>query len=186
MGPAPVERVLLVGFMASGKSRVGRILAHNLGWTFLDFDDEISARVGLPIWDIFRQHGEAFFREEEGRTGAELLRERNVVLAAGGGWPAVPGRMDGLSPGTLSVWLQVGPEVAVERARGEGPTRPLLAIPDPVGRARTLLMERERFYRKADVVIDTSQALPENLAVRIEEILNKRRRESVLPLPPEA
>jgi shikimate kinase len=181
-----VERVLLIGFMGSGKTRVGRILARNLGWTFRDFDDEISARVGLPISEIFRQHGEAFFREMEGRTGTELLRGQRVVLATGGGWPAGPGRMDGLSPGTLSVWLQVAPETAVERAREEGPTRPLLAVRDPVGRAKALLSEREPFYRKADVVIDTTQASPEKLASEIEGIMNEKGREMLQPLPPNA
>ena len=184
--PTPVERVLLIGFMGSGKTRVGRVLARNLGWTFRDFDEEISARVGLPISEIFRQHGEAFFREMEGRTGAELLLDRSVVLATGGGWPAVPGRMEGLSPGTLSVWLQVAPELAVERAREDGPTRPLLSVQDPIGRAKALLNEREPFDVKADVVIDTTQSSPERLAEEIEEIMNEKGRDQLQPLPPNA
>ena len=102
-GLREVKRVLLVGFMASGKTRVGRLLAHRLGWSFRDFDSEIVSREGLSISEIFRQHGEGSFREMEARIGSELLGEDHVVLASGGGWPTGPGRMEDLPEGTLSV-----------------------------------------------------------------------------------
>lgn len=165
------ERVLLVGFMGSGKTRVGQILARRLGWTFRDFDQEVRGRVGLPIPEIFRQHGEAFFREAEKRVGAELLEEKRVVLASGGGWPAALGRMESLAPETLSVWLQVSPEVAVRRAVQEGPTRPLLAIPDPVARAKGLLAQREPYYALARVALESDETEPEVLATTIEELV---------------
>jgi shikimate kinase len=164
-------RVLLVGFMGSGKTRVGQILARRLGWTFRDFDQEVRGRVGLPIPEIFRQHGEGFFREAEERVGAELLRECRVVLASGGGWPAALGRMESLGPDTLSVWLQVSPEVAVRRALEEGPTRPILAVRDPVARARALLSQREPYYALARVVLDSDETEPEVLATTIEELV---------------
>ena len=106
----PIRRVLLVGFMGSGKTQVGQALARRLGWQFRDFDQEVRFRVGLPIPEIFRQHGEARFREMEAAVGAELLKEEDVVLASGGGWPAGPTRMEALPPGTLSVWLKVTAE----------------------------------------------------------------------------
>jgi shikimate kinase len=180
----PFERILLVGFMGSGKTQVGQALAKALSWSFRDFDEEIGTRVGLPIPEIFRQHGEGFFREVEERVGAELLLEREVVLASGGGWPAAVGRMEGLGPLTFSIWLQVTAEEAVRRVGEEGPTRPLLAGADPVSRARALLKEREPYYGKAHAAIDATDSGPEELAGRIKILLNERGRELIRPLPP--
>jgi len=182
--PSEVRRVLLVGFMGSGKTRVGQALARRLGWSFRDFDQEVRARAGLPIPDIFRQHGEAAFRDMEERVGADLLLEDRVVLASGGGWPAALGRMEELPEGTLSVWLRVLPEEAVRRAREEGPTRPLLAVPDPVARARQILAEREACYGKAHLALDSMEAGPEELARIIERFVNERRAEGVEPSSP--
>jgi shikimate kinase len=167
----PFRRILLVGFMGSGKTRVGQLLARRLGWEFRDFDAEIRSRMGLPIPEIFRQHGEDRFREMEGHVGAELLRNEEVVLASGGGWPSALGRMETLPEGTLSVWLQVTPEEAVRRAHQEGPTRPLLAVDDPVGKAREILKAREESYCKADLRVDTAEGSPEELARRIEDMM---------------
>jgi shikimate kinase/3-dehydroquinate synthase len=172
----PIRRVLLVGFMGSGKTEVGQALARRLGWPFRDFDQEVRFRVGLPIPEIFRQHGEARFREMEAAVGAELLREEKVVLASGGGWPAGPERMEALPPGTLSVWLKVTAEEAVRRVREEGPTRPLLAVPDPVSRARELLGEREPFYRKASLALDSLSGPPDLLAGQVEDFMNTKGR----------
>jgi shikimate kinase len=177
-----VDRVLLVGFMGSGKTLVGQMLAQRLGWSFRDFDQEVRARVGLPIPDIFRQHGEGFFRQVEERIGSELLLEREVVLASGGGWPAALGRMEELEPGTLSIWLQVTPEEAVRRILQEGPTRPLLAVPDPVAKARELLREREPFYAKARLRLDSSDAGPEGMVERIAHFMNEKGWDGTRPL----
>jgi shikimate kinase len=170
--PDGIKRVLLVGFMGSGKTLVGQALARRLGWSFRDFDQEVRFRVGLPIPEIFRQHGEAHFRDMEAEVGAGLLQETEVVLASGGGWPSADlGRMEELPLGTLSVWLKVTPEAAVRRVREEGPTRPLLAVDDPLARARSLLAEREPQYRKAHWALDSETANPEELARRIEKFM---------------
>jgi shikimate kinase len=181
----PVRRVLLVGFMGSGKTVVGQALAPLLGWAFRDFDQEICSRVGLPIPEIFREHGEGFFREVEGQVGVDLLLEERVVLASGGGWPAARGRLDALPRGTLAVWLKVEPEEAVRRVREGWPGRPLLAVPDPVRQARDLLAGREAYYAKAHVALDTMGVGPEALARTIETFVNDRRGgTSTLLFPP--
>lgn len=171
------RRVLLVGFMGSGKTLVGQALARRIGWSFRDFDQEIRMRVGLPIPEIFRQHGETCFREVEREVGDRLLAEDGVVLATGGGWPVAEGRMDRLPEGTLSVWLQVSPEEAVRRVREEGPTRPLLAVPDPLAKARDLLAKREGFYRKAHLAVDSHEGGPEELAEKIEGFMKATGRD---------
>ena len=179
----PITRVLLIGFMGSGKTLVGQALADRLEWGFRDFDQEIKIRVGLPIPEIFRQHGEGRFREVEEQVGRDLLNGTRCVLASGGGWPAALGRMESLPQGTLSVWLQVTPEEAVRRIRKEGPTRPLLAVSDPVGRARDLLASREPYYAEAQVGLDSVGKTPEELAEEIEAIMNEMG-QGVSPAPP--
>jgi shikimate kinase len=181
---SPYLRVLLVGFMGSGKSSVGHRLAQLLGWAFRDFDEEIQSGVGLSIPDIFRQHGEEFFRSREERVGTDLLQMREVVLASGGGWPAKEGRMNSLDPATISVWLKVSPEVAVERARREGATRPLLEVNEPLVRARDLIREREPFYRQAHFTIDSCAAGPDELAQRIHDLIYEKGEDHVRSLPP--
>jgi shikimate kinase len=181
--PRATRRILLVGFMGSGKTLVGQALARRLGWAFRDFDHEIRSRVGLPIPEIFRQHGEAHFRDMEREVGAKLLREEEVVLASGGGWPIGPGRLDDLPAGTVSVWLKVTAEEALRRVKEEGPTRPLLAVADPVARARELLREREVQYRRADFSLDASAGDPEELASRIAEMIPLNGWKGTSPTP---
>ncbi len=178
------ERVLLVGFMGSGKTRVGRLLSKRLGWAFVDFDEEISKRTGLPIPAIFSEHGEGFFRQVEDQVGLDFLRASRVVLASGGGWPVRPGRMEGLARGTFSVWLKVTAEEALRRAAAEGPIRPLLQVSDPLERARCLLAEREPFYRKAQAAIDSSTGGPDELAERIVKMMYEMGLGLSGPLPP--
>lgn len=176
-----IRRVLLVGFMGSGKTLVGQALSRRLGWAFRDFDQEVKGRVGLPIPEIFRQHGEARFREMEAQVGARLLQREGVVLASGGGWASREGRLDVLPPGTLSVWLKVSPEEAVRRVREEGPTRPLLAVADPLALARELLEVREEHYQRADLTVDSESGDPETLARHIEQLVNDTGRGRVPP-----
>ncbi len=148
-------RIVLVGFMGSGKSAVGRRLARRLRWRFFDQDREVERHAGLAIPEIFRQEGEAGFRELEETVAGRLLGQDRAVIATGGGWPCFPGRLDDLPAGTLSVWLRVSPEVAVSRALGSPTVRPLLQVEDPLARARTLLETREPFYRKARWEVET-------------------------------
>ncbi len=177
-----VRRILLVGFMGSGKTVVGRELARLLGWSFLDFDEEIAHRVGLSIPEVFRQHGEPFFREVEAEVGRELLARERVVLASGGGWPAAPGRMETLGKDTLSVWLVVSPGEAVRRSRRQGGGRPLLEGPGVLAEARRLLEEREPAYRLAELHLPTEGAAPDEIAREIVHHLETENRTR----PPEA
>jgi shikimate kinase len=163
--------VLLVGFMGSGKSSVGRALADLLQWEFVDFDEAIVEEVGLSISEIFRVHGEGRFRDLEAVVGAQLLSRNEVVLAVGGGWAAQSGRLKDLPAGTLSVWLQVSPETAVRRNRGSLVGRPLLDTPDPVRTATRLMRAREVHYRAAALFLDSEsegiEALAKGIAARI-------------------
>jgi shikimate kinase len=85
--------------------------------------------------------------------------------------------MESLPPGTCSVWLKVTPEEAVRRVGDEGPTRPLLAVEDPLDRARRILAQREVYYEKADLILDSLEGDPGDLARRIEEMMAESGRE---------
>lgn len=169
----PVRRIVLVGFMASGKSTVGQRLAERLGWDFLDFDEEIERRTGLAIPDIFRRMGEPAFRALEAELTAECGDLDHIVLAPGGGWITQPELLELLAPGTLLVWLRVSPEEAVRRAMRARTHRPLLAGPDPLARARLLLSEREPLYRQADVAVDVDDRDPDEVAAEIAGIARR-------------
>ena len=157
-------RVVLIGLMGSGKTTVGRALAKQLGWRFVDLDDEVEAAAGRSIERIFAELGEPAFREMEARAGEAALAAERTVLAPGGGWSLAPGRLDGLPAETLSVWLKVSAETAVRRATAHGRVRPLLAGADPLGRARALLAERAPVYGRARLHLDAEGSTPAALA----------------------
>ncbi len=160
--------------MASGKSSVGRELATLLGWEFRDFDAVVEGRAGASVAEIFRDHGEAEFRRLESEVAGELLARSRVVLASGGGWPAQAGSWDGVPENTLSVWLRVSPGVAVRRASGEGPLRPLLDVADALERAGELLREREAAYRQAEIELDSDADDAATLALKIMQLVRLR------------
>lgn len=164
------RRVVLLGFMAAGKTTVGRELAVLLGWRFLDVDQEIERRRGRSIPDIFREMGEAAFRAIEAEVASELVVDSEIVLAPGGGWVSGPMDLEALPPETLTVWLRISPEEILRRvsAAGDpGETRPLLRSADPLERVRTLLNAREPIYRKAALWVETEARSPHEIADEI-------------------
>ena len=153
--------------MASGKSTVGRALARRLGWAFHDFDGAVEAAEGRSVARIFAESGEAWFRAVEDRAANELLALDRAVLASGGGWAAMPGRLESLPEGTYSVWLKVSAEEAVRRASRRPGTRPLLATEDPLGEARRLLEARSPWYARCHLEVDTEHNSAEDVSALI-------------------
>lgn len=147
-GPA-VRRVVLIGFMGAGKTRVGRALAGELGWKFVDFDEEIERRTGRSVAELFSERGEAGFRELEAEVTGWAASLEDVVLAPGGGWIGVPGALERLRSHALVVWLDVSAGEALRRVAAGGPERPLLQVDDPAAAASRLLAERTPRYAAA-------------------------------------
>jgi shikimate kinase len=144
-------RVFVVGFMASGKSSVGRALAVRLGVPFSDLDAEVEAAAGATVREIFAEHGEAGFRRREQRALAALLeRSGDRVIALGGGTPAQPGCAALLAAADgVSVWLDAPWETVVARVRAAGAgTRPLFA---DEAAARRLYDDRRPVYAASDL-----------------------------------
>ena len=162
---------MLVGFMGAGKTTVGLALARRLGWRFRDLDRWIEQRHAMTVAEIFRTHGEAFFRAEEVRAARAAGRLRRHVVAAGGGAFAAEATRKALQRGALVVWLRCSEEELWRRLPHDG-SRPLA---QGRGRMRALLALREPSYRLADLVVDTSRAAPDRVAQRIEEAFTKGR-----------
>jgi shikimate kinase len=149
-----ISNLALIGFMGSGKSSVGRLVAEQLRFQFLDTDELIESRAGKPISDIFAESGEAAFRDLECRVVQELVTRTNTVISAGGGLPVNPANFASLRKHALVVCLWASPEKSWERVRGQT-HRPLLKDADPLAKIRALLASREKFYRQADVLVNT-------------------------------
>lgn len=171
MTPSAVRRILLVGFMCSGKSTVGRRVAERLGWGFIDVDDTIVTEVGTPIAVIFEERGEAYFRDVEERLTREAMSRERVVIATGGGWGAAAERLRSVPDGTATVHLRVSPEVAAIRAAASAGSRPLLSGQDTLSAARNLLSQRLSGYASARWEVDTADDTVEDVSARILEIL---------------
>ncbi|MGH9412966.1 MAG: shikimate kinase [Candidatus Acidiferrales bacterium] len=164
--PSPL---ILLGFMGSGKSTVGRELAQRLGWHFCDLDDRIEAASGQPISSIFREHGEAEFRELERRELLRLLgetRNRRTVIALGGGTFAQPGNRElTQTSGGCTVFLEVPLEQLLLRCAGMS-NRPLFR---DEASFRALYEYREAFYRQAAVTVAAGGAEPGVISERVLE-----------------
>ena len=146
------QRVVLVGFMGSGKSTVGPLLAEMLGWDFLDLDRAIEARAARSVAEIFRQEGEPSFRLREREAALEQRDRTRLVVAAGGGALLDPATRESLRRRALLVWLRCDLDTALHRIRLDG-SRPLLENRE---RMAQLMAEREACYRRADLAVDAA------------------------------
>ena len=181
------HNIILVGFMASGKTSVGRALAESLsgnaalrsdgGWTLVDADDVIVARAGKPIHRIFAEDGEPAFRELESRVIVDLCAGERQVIASGGGAFVSPQNRDVMLAGGRVFFLSASPATILRRVREEdagGPIRPLLAPPagsgqayDPEARIAELLAQRTPAYAQAHHTVDTDALTAEGVAERV-------------------
>lgn len=156
--------IALVGMPGSGKSTVGRHLARHLGQDFVDCDQAIEQRIGMPIRDWFAQHGEASFRDIEQDVIEELSQRRDAVLATGGGAVLRPSNRNALHSRCHVVYLRSTPEELHRRLRHDT-QRPLLQVADPLARLRELYRERDPLYRRtAHFVVEASRPSVQSLA----------------------
>ena len=174
--------VALTGFMGSGKTTVGKVLADFLGCPFMDLDDLVVKKAGKSIPDIFAQDGEPAFRQLEAqvlRKTVEKYAESTAVLALGGGAVLAPSSAALLHEKTVCIYLRASLETLLARLEGETAGRPLLQeIPDQVGddvmpgpdraSVSARLAAREPIYEEtAHVTIDTDGLSPDEVADEI-------------------
>lgn len=149
-----ILNLALIGFMGTGKTTVGRLVADILNFGFVDTDEQIQNKTGRTIADIFARDGEAKFRALEHDTVLELSILKHTVISTGGGLPTNPENLAQLKSYALVVCLWSSPEKIWERVRHQT-HRPLLHDPDPQQKIRDLLAAREPYYKQADVLINT-------------------------------
>lgn len=167
-----ISKIVLVGFMCSGKTVVGYRLAEQLGWDFVDFDQTIEQRESRRITQIFRQDGEGRFRSLEAQLTEEVEGRQDVVLAPGGGWIAQPGLFERLRPSSLYVWLRVKPETVFSRQRMQTTVQRLaLAVEHPLDSIRLQMADCAALYGRADTVVDTDGRDPLEVAMQIAGLL---------------
>jgi shikimate kinase len=169
------HRVVLVGFMTSGKTEVGAKLADRLGWRHVDLDLEIERNQGRSVENIFATLGEPAFRALEVRLSDETIADDHIVMSPGGGWVTNEGVLERLPSGTLTVWLKVSPGTVLRRlsAAADQPVRPLLLTPDPKDRIEQLLASREPLYRRARIWIDTDERPVDDIVDLIEDLVRR-------------
>ena len=163
--------IVLVGMPGSGKSAVGRRLAARLQLPFVDADEEIERAAGKPIMDIFKDHGEAHFRDGERKVIARLLNSGPQVLATGGGAFMVAETRDNVRRLGISVWIKAELQLLVRRVLKRN-TRPLLQV-DHEGVMRALMQTRYPIYATADVTVESRDLPHDAIVAEIIEALAK-------------
>ena len=151
-----LRNIVLVGFMGTGKSEIGRRLASRLGRIFIDTDTVIEQQMGTSITQIFAEKGENYFRQYERQVVNQICQRSGQVIATGGGVIVDPLNAQQLKENGFVVCLSAAPEVIYERIRHNS-DRPLLQGEDPLTKIRSLLETRAQAYARADATIDTSK-----------------------------
>lgn len=141
--------------MGAGKSSVGRLLAEQLRFEFIDTDDLIVSATGKTIAEIFAQQGETVFRKLEHDVIKDLASRTQTVISTGGGVPVNPDNLASLKSHSLVVCLWASPEKILENVRGQSHRPLLLNADDPLAKIRELLAFRAPFYKQADVLVNT-------------------------------
>lgn len=150
----PNVNLYIVGFMATGKSAVGRMLARKLGFLFIDSDRAIEEKVGMCINEIFEEHGEEYFRRLERDFVESGHPAQKCIVACGGGLIMQPGALDVLKTKGVIICLSASVETILKRTSGSK-KRPLLNTEDRDVQVRRLIAEREPVYRDAGIGVST-------------------------------
>ncbi len=166
----PARAIILSGFMGTGKTVVGRLLAERWDLEWVETDAVIEQQEGTSIAQIFATHGEQYFRDRETAALREVLRQEGLVLSTGGGMLLRAENVELLQAAGPIVCLRASPETIVERTSATA-ERPLLDKPDPLAEIKRLLAAREEAYQQADYHLDTDNLTPEDAADRCEQML---------------
>jgi len=173
-----ITNLIITGFSGTGKSLVAKEVARGLNWDFIDTDDEIVKQTGKPIAEIFRQDGEAKFRELERETIRKACQQRQTVIAIGGGAIVDPQNYELLAKTGFIACLEAKPETIYERLFREAAyspeteVRPLLANDNPLERIRQLKASRQPYYANVDWTVHTDNL---NISQVAEEVIRAWR-----------
>jgi shikimate kinase len=166
--------IFLVGMMGAGKTTVGKLLAKQMGKTFIDCDEEIQRRTGVSIPHIFDIEGEAGFRQRESAVIKELVQQNNIILATGGGAVLREENRAELRRNGTVVYLKSSVHDLWQRTRHDR-NRPLLQTTDPRAKLRAIFEQRDPLYMQvADLVMPTGKQSVHNLTLKLQQELEMR------------
>ena len=167
------ERIVLIGFMGTGKSTVGKALAAALRLPFFDTDSLVEETAGKTIGDIFLTEGEESFRRQESAALDTALASSAAVIATGGGIILRAENREKIKEKAFSVRLVASPAEIYERIKDDA-SRPLLDTPEPQKRMAEIIAFREEYYAMADTELNTEGLTPEECAERIIALRERR------------
>ncbi len=165
------DNIVLVGFMGTGKTTVGRVMAERLGWRHIDTDRIIETEEGMSIPDIFSGRGEPYFRRKESEVIKRVMEKKGQVISTGGGAVLAAANRERMMNNGFVAALTASLETIVRRV-GKDENRPLLQG-NSEERVRRLLEERKFAYDFADIKIDTSQLSVNDIVDAILEARSK-------------
>jgi len=161
------DNIILVGFMASGKTTIGNHLAKLINRTFVDTDYLLVQNLGISIAQYFETHGEKLFREHEQAVIQSTCNRSNQVICTGGGAFINPENQRIMLSSGKVFWLDVNRDTVLKRINHNQIDRPLLAHPNPTQQIDKLLSERKPSYEKAHIRIDANSKTVEELSNQI-------------------
>lgn len=164
----PFAGIALIGLRGAGKSTLGRMLAKQIGWGFVELNKEIEQENGLSVAEIIALYGqEGFRRMEQAALGKLLARKELIVLATGGGIVSEPLTFDLILSSFYTIWLKAEPEEHMARVRRQGDLRPMADDRSAMAELRTILLSREPLYARASTVVDTAGQSVDSAAARL-------------------
>ena len=149
-----IVNLALIGFMGTGKTSVGRLVAESLHFDYLDTDEMIQTATGRTITEFSQTTANRLSARSKKKSSRNLPSRAKTVIATGGGLPANPENLASLKTHALVVCLWASPEKIWERVKNQS-HRPLLHDANPQAKIRELLAAREPFYKQADVLLNT-------------------------------
>ncbi len=175
-----LQQIALIGLRGAGKSTLGRLLAADLGYPFIELSAEIERVAGCGILEIHSLYGPTAYRRYERRALEEALQlYPEMVLATPGGLVSEPGTMNMMLAHCYTVWVKATPEDHMERVMAQGDFRPMAGNSEAMEDLKRILASREAFYSKADFICSTSH---KSLAQCVDELRNHIRQAAGLPL----
>lgn len=172
------QRIALIGLRGAGKSTLGKMLAQELGFAFVELSAEIEKFAGCTVAEIQALYGQNAYRRYERRALEETIQiYPEVVIATPGGLVSDASSFNELLTHCTTIWLKANPEDHMKRVMAQGDNRPMAASKEAMADLKSILSAREAFYAKANFTVDTSQqALNETFLMLLEVASNAMRR----------